>query len=136
MIPKGARAHASENLDVEGNAFLRMIANNDGHGTKRPYEASVMQDIEQVKRWVREMCPMPEKFDIDLISVRSSLYPLYTEISVLWKTKDVPTVRRIQMSVGSIKRDDLLQVCLANEFLFSFLLPLLNPFPFLPSYCR
>ena len=111
-----------------------MITNHDGHGTKRPYETSVMQDIEQIKTWVRELCPMPEKLEIDLLSVRSSLYPPYTEISVLWTTKDSPTVRRLPMSVGSIKRDDLLQVCLANEFLFSFLFPFLNSFPSCPPF--
>ena len=116
---------------------------NPSHAAQAPqpsgptkHETSVMQDIEQIKTWVRELCPMPEKLEIDLLSVRSSLYPPYTEISVLWTTKDSPTVRRLPMSVGSIKRDDLLQVCLANEFLFSFLFPFLNSFPFLPSFSR
>ena len=77
---------------------------------KRNIRELATVSAEQVKYWIRDLCPMPEKDDIDLVLVNSPQYAKETEITVYWKNRDDPTSKKISKTIEHIQREDLVHV--------------------------
>jgi|MDSY01.2.fsa_nt_gb hypothetical protein len=65
---------------------------------------------EQVKAWIKEICPMPEKQDIDLVIVSCPTKYADTEVTVYWKNHDQPTSKKLTTPLSRLRRDDLVHV--------------------------